>query len=154
MTTASQAFAVIRARLEANVPTVQGAAVPLRWQGSTGDPLPDEPAPFIYIEMNTDPGSLVSFGGGRTSNRYRNPAVIDAYCFTPSSWGDPQYAMDIAEQVAALFRSYRDADISCFDASVFPLGEGASIKPPGLNSEVDNYYAASAQISLFFDLVG
>lgn len=153
MTTASGAYNVIRARIENNVPLSQGVPVPVRWQNEDAVPLPDVPAPFVYVEFNPDPASLVSFGGGQTSNRYRNPAVIDAYCFVPRGWGLVA-ATDLAEMIATLFRSYRDADISCFDATVYPLGSGSSVKPPGLDSEVDNYYVATTQITLFFDLIG
>jgi hypothetical protein len=153
MTTATGAYNVIRARLEANVPTSNGSAVALRWQGETGGPLPNTPSPFVYVEFIADPGALVGIGGGRGNNIYRNPARIDAFCFVPRDWG-LTYATDLAEAVATLFRSYRDDDISCFEASVIPLGAGASIKPPGLDSEVDNYYAAVAECELTFDQVG
>lgn len=149
MTTATQAFTVIRTRLEANQPSGLG----LRWQNEDGEALPDTPAPFAYIEFLTDPAFLASFGGGRSANRYRNRARITAYVFVPRGQG-LTVATDYAEQVATVFRSYRDADISCFDASVYPGGNGADIKPPGLDSAVDNYFYAVAEISLFFDQIG
>lgn len=154
MTTATGAYAVIRARLEASVPVDSGGnPLVLRWQAEPGEPLPDEPAPFIYTEFLADPSSLASFGGGRAQNRYRNPATVDFYVFIPNDWG-LQEVTNIAEQVATLFRSYRDNDISCFDATVYPGGSGASIKPPGMDSEVGNYFYATVQVSLFFDLIG
>jgi hypothetical protein len=153
MTTAKQARTVIRSRLEAG-----GLSVPLRWQNEEADSsgnveLPDLPAPFVYTEFLTDPAQLVSFGGGRYQNRYRNPARLDAYVFVPKGEGLDE-AETIAEQIAVLFRSYRDTDISCFDATVYPGGDGASLKPPGLNSEVGNYYWACCEVSLFFDQTG
>jgi hypothetical protein len=150
MTTASTAFAVIKSRIEANKPT--GISV-LRWQNEDGDALPDVPAAFLYTEFLADPAALISFGGGRGNNRYRNPARITAYVFVPRGEGLTS-ALDLAEQVAALFRSYRDSDISCLDATVYPGGDGANLKPPGLSSEVDNYFWASVEVSLFFDLIG
>lgn len=153
MTTATGAYNVIRARLEANVPTSNGSPVVLRWQGETGSPLPGPPEPFVYVEFITDPGAIAGFGGGRGSNLYRNPGRIDAFCFVPRDWG-LAYATDLGEAVATLFRSYRDDSISCFEASVIPLGAGSSIKPPGLDSEVDNYYAAVTEVSLHFDQTG
>lgn len=153
MTTALGAFNAIRARLEANAPTYAGQPVPLRWQNENGDPIPDVPAPFIYLEFLAYDGQLASFGSGRTANRYRNYATIEAYVFVPRGWGVSD-ALTIAEQVGAAFRSYRDTDISCFDATVYPGGSGASIKPPGMDSEVGNYDYAAAQISLFYDQIG
>lgn len=148
MTTVSQARAVVRARIEAG-----GLGVPLRWQNEDGGPLPDEPAPFVYAEFNTERGSIAGYGGGRGNNLYRNPARIEAYVFVPKGQGLDQ-AETIGEQIAALFRSYRDADISCFDATVYPGGDGAALTPPGLLSEVGNYFWAGVEISLHFDQIG
>jgi hypothetical protein len=154
MTTATQAYSLLRARLEANAPTYSGALIPLRWQNEDGGPLPDTPAPFIYCEFIAErAGPPVSFGAGRGANTYRNPAVFDAFVFVPKGWGLTP-ATDIAESVAALFRSYRDGDVSCFDASVMPGGDGASLKPPGLSSEVGNYFWAAVEVSLHFDQIG
>lgn len=154
MTTATGAYNVIRARLEANIPNDSGGnPVGLRWQNEDGTPLPDQPAPFIYTEFLTDPGTLASFGSGRGANRYRNTAQIVCFVFVPRGWGLAE-ATTIAEAVATVFRSFRDGDISCFDATVYPGGSGSDIKPPGLESEVDNYFYAVTEISLFFDLVG
>lgn len=150
MTTAAEAYQVIRARLEANVPA---GLTSLRWQNEDGGPLPDTPAPFAYIEFLTDPARIASFGGGRGQNRYRNPARADIFVFVPRGEGLTQ-ALAVAEQIAALFRSYRDADISVADATVFPGGDGADIKPPGLESEVGNYFYAAIEISLTFDQIG
>lgn len=152
MTTATQAYGALRARLEGGMP------IPLRWQNDDADSdgnaaLPDTPAAFAYTEFVTDPAEIVSFGGGRGQNRYRNPARLDVYVFVPRGQG-LAVATDYAETAAALFRSYRDADVSCFGVSVFPGGSGADLKPPGLNSEVGNYWYAIAEIDLFFDLIG
>lgn len=147
MTTASGAYDVIRARIEANI-----TSTPIFWQGED-KALTDQPAAFFYVEFLSDPAFLASFGGGRGSNRYRNPARIDAYAFVPQGWG-LRPATDLAETMAALFRSYRDTDISCMEATVHPLGHGSEIKPPGLSSEVGNYFVAVAEISLTFDLIG
>lgn len=159
MTTAGQARTVMRSRLEAGaVVDGRGAPVPFRWQNETSDSLgnvdlPDTPAPFVYVEFLTDPQDLVSFGGGRGQNRYRNPARLDAYVFVPRGQGLDE-AEAIAEQVAGLFRSYRDNDVSCFGATVYPGGDGASLKPPGLSSEVGNYFWACCEVNLFFDQIG
>lgn len=150
MTTVSDAHALIKTRISGNLPA--GVTV-TRWQNEDGDPLPDTPAKFLYTELITDPQYLAAFGGGRGSNLWRNPARIDCYAFVPRGDG-LALATDLAEAIAALFRGYRSNDLQCFDATVYPLGAGSSIKPPGLTSEVDNYYCAVAEVSLHFDLVG
>lgn len=150
MTTASAAYAVIRSRFEANKPAGLTA---LRWQNEDGEALPNQPAAFAYTEFLTDQASIASYGGGRGNNRYRNPARIVVYVFVLRGEG-LAVATDLAEQVAAIFRSYRDDDISCFEASVLPGGDGADLKPPGLSSEVDNYFWAGVEIVLFFDQIG
>lgn len=147
MTTATQAYAAIRARLESQCP-----GVTFRWQNEDAV-LPDDPAPFVYVEFVAEPGALASFGGGRGANRYRNPARVEAMAFVPRGQGLTP-ALDLAETVAAALRSYRDVDISCFDATVMPGGDGASLAPPGLASEAGNYWFAAAEISLHFDLIG
>lgn len=152
MTTATQAYQALRGVLEA------GMSLPLRWQNEDADSngavaLSDTPAAFIYTEFNTDQAELVGFGGGRFSNLYRNPARLDIYIFVPRGQG-LTVALDYAETAAALLRSYRDSSVSCFGASVYPGGDGAALQPPGLASEVNNYYYSVAEVSLFFDLVG
>lgn len=146
MTTASEAYKAIRAIIDA------GITVPRRWQNET-KPLPNSPEPFIYTEILIDPGELKSYGGGRFRNLYRNFGNVESYAFVPAGVGvDP--ALALAEQVATLFRSHRDTKISCFQASVMPLGNGSQMKPPGLSSEVGNYYCAVCDVVLFFDQIG
>lgn len=159
MTTASAARQAVRTRLEGgSIVDGASAAVPLRWQNEEADSagnvnLPDQPAPFVYCEFLTERADLVSFGGGAGSNRYRNPARLDAYVFVPKGEGLDEAEL-IAEQIATLFRSHRDATISCFDATVYPGGDGAELKPPGLQSEVGNYFWACCEVRLFFDQIG
>lgn len=161
MTTASAAQAAIRARLEANRPTdVHGANARLYWPNEDTDSddhkgLPDTPTAFIYTEVVSEKSFLAGFGGGPGANLWRNPSRIEAYVFVPRGEGLAS-ATDLAEQVAVLFRGYRDpTTVQCFDATVYPLGDGRGIKPPGLsNTEVDNYFCAVCEVDLHFDLVG
>lgn len=141
-------MAVIRARLEA-------AALPwpLRWQGEDAPALPDTPAAFVFVDFVVDRGQFVAFGGGRFNNLQRNTASIVLYVFVPNGEGMAS-ATDKAETLAALFRSYRDADISCFAASVIPGGPGSVMRPPGTDSEVDNYYFAAVDVDMHFDTIG
>lgn len=152
MTTATQAFTVLRGILEG------GMSIPLRWQNEDADSdgnvdLPDTPAAFAYIEFLVNNAELVGFGGGRGSNVYRNYSFLVAYVFVPRGWG-PTVALDYAETAAGLLRSYRDTDISCFGAAVYPGGEGADLTPPGLTSEVGNYFWATMELDFWFDSVG
>lgn len=140
MTTVSQAFTAIRTRLEANPIT----GLPLRWQNEQPTDLPDEPSAFAYVELLTDRTYIAGFGGGRGSNLWRTEGELQAHVYVPVQVG-LTVATDYAEQIAALFRGYRDSDISCFAAHV----------EPGSQDETDgNYWAAHAIIALQFDLVG
>jgi hypothetical protein len=132
--------------------------VPFRWQNEASDSLgnaslPDEPSPFVYCEFLVEQSTIAGFGGGRGSNLYRNFARLVAYVLVPKNSGMDE-AESIAEQIAALFRSYRDATISCFEATVYPGGDGATLKPAGLSSPVGAYFYASVEVSLFFDQIG
>ncbi len=62
--------------------------------------------------------------------------------------------MTAAETIAARLRSFRDTNVSFFSADVRPIGEGSSIAPTGLNSEVGNYWCALAECTFFFDQIG
>jgi hypothetical protein len=44
-------------------------------------------------------------------------------------------ATDLAESVAQVFRSYRDTDVSCFEATVFPGGLGSDIARQACDSK-------------------
>ena len=153
MATAAQAFKALQTRVESG-----GLPIPLRWQNKDDDsdglvPLPDIPAPFIYGDFVSDTVEIVSFGGGRFRNTYRNQCVLYLWVFVPRGWGiDP--ALDYAEQAAALLRSYRTSEVSCFAARVVPGGDGAAIQPPGLRSEVNAYYYAYAEVEFMFDQIG
>lgn len=153
MTTITQARQAVRSRMETGGVVHAGAPVPLRWQNEDGGPLPDTPSPFVFTEFQTERGRLAGFGAGRGDGLYRNPARIESYVFVPKGWG-LDAAEAIAEQIATLFRSYRDDHISCFDASVYPGGDGAALTPPGLSSPAGNYFWAACEVSLHFDQIG
>lgn len=151
-TTASQALAAIRARLNAS-----GIAIPMYWQGDDAPILPDDPAAFVYIVFNNEGSgrSPVAYGGGRGRNTYRNSALVEAYVFAPLGVAPGLTSvLEYAETIAAALRSFRNDEISCFSADVIPVGPGSSISPPGFASEVSSYQAAIAEIALQFDQVG
>lgn len=132
--------------------------VPFRWQNEAADSagneaLPNEPSPFVYCEFLVERSPVISYGGGVGQNLYRNYARLVAYVLVPKNSGMDE-AESIAEQVASLFRSYRDATITCFEATVYPGGDGSSLNPVGLNSPVGNYYYASVESAVVFDQIG
>lgn len=153
MTTATQARQIVRLRMEAGNITFNSQPVALRWQNEDGEPLPGQPEPFIYSAFHVDRAGIAGFGGGRGQNLYRNPASLECFVFVPKGWG-LDAAEAIAEQVAVLFRSYRNEHISCFDATVSPGGDGAELTPPGMRSEAGQYFWASCEVSLHFDQIG
>lgn len=157
--TANQARKAVRTRIEAaSIVDNKSAAVPFRWQNEAQDSLghtelPESASPFVYCEFLVERGRVAGYGGGRGANLYRNSAYLVAHVLVPKNSGLDE-AESIAEQVATLFRSYQDGTISCFDATVYPGGDGASLNPAGLNSPVGNYFYATTEISLIFDTIG
>lgn len=152
MSTASQALAAIRTRVEAG-----SLGITLYWAGDDPPILPDTPATFAYIVYNNNGSRLVSFGGGAGANRYRNRGTLEAYVFFPSTGTSGMGpVMDKAELIAAQLRSFRDdtTTVSCYSADVIPVGPGANIAPPGFTSEVNNYLCAIAEVEVEFDQIG
>ena len=153
MTTTGEAYDDLKAILA----TAPGLP-PLRWPNEDEDTagnvsLPGTPTPFLFTDFETTISELASFGGGLGRNRYRTTAYFDVYVFVPKGWG-LRPALDIAESVAVLFRSYRDELVSCHTATARPGGDGANIRPPGLPSEVSNYFWSTAEVELWFDTIG
>jgi hypothetical protein len=150
MATISDAINAVQGRLKASI-----TDVPLRFQNENGPPLPDAASAFVFVAIEREPKStyLAGFGAGRGANLWRNPAYIVAYAFVPKNQG-LKPATDLAERVGAVFRSYRDDTISCFESSIEPGGDGASMRPPGLASEVGNYFWSLSQTTFFFDQIG
>jgi hypothetical protein len=151
------AFAAIRARLEAApaIADAHGNTLPFRWQGTDGGALPDDPAAFAFVELeNFGPGrGPAAFGGGRGANLYRNEGLVTVYVFTPNGEGI-DVSLATAESVAARLRSHREDSVSCFSASVHPIGDGASLQPPGLSSPVNAYYCSVVEAAMHFDQIG
>jgi len=149
MSNASQVYDAIRARLAANT------TLPLRFQNEDPPTLEDRPATFVYVTLDIDRGRMVGFGGGATKNLYRSQCALTLYVFVPRGEGFKS-AMDKAETLALIFRSYRDPTdlFMATAASPIPGGSGSVIAPPGVDSEVDNYFWAAVDIDLHFDQVG
>ena len=153
MASATDAYDALRARLDA---VDSGITVPLRWHGEDNGPLPDVPADFAYVvfdNMGSRTGPI-AFGGGVGRNVYRNQAGITVFVFVPNRAG-VRRAMVEAETIAARMRSFRNNEIFCRSADVTPVGDGASISPPGLQrNELNNYLCAMVEIDLSFDQIG
>jgi hypothetical protein len=134
--TATQARQAMRSRIEAaSILDRLSNPVPFRWQNEASDSLgnaalPDTPSPFVYCEFIVESGSIASYGGGRGANLYRNRARLVAYVLVPKNSGMDE-AESISEQVARSFVLIEIATISCFDATVYPGGDGSSLKPSG-----------------------
>jgi hypothetical protein len=151
-TTASQAYVAIRAQLEGNV----AITIPLRWQGENGEPLPNPPSAFAFVDFNNDGSGRgpVAFGGGVGANLYRNEARIEAYVFVPNNAG-LQAALDFGETIAAQLRSFRNARISCFSADVVPVGSASHIAVAGFSTGVaGDYQCVVATARFHFDQIG
>ena len=147
MADSATAYAALKARAVDNL-----GSLPLYWQDEVNT-LPDTPAAFAYFELITSQAEIAGFGGGRGANLYRNPSEWLAFVFVPHGQG-LAVALAQAETIAALYRSYRTGDVSCFAASVQPMGEGADLIPPGLRSAVGNYACALVVVDLYFDQTG
>lgn len=165
MTTSTAARQLLRSVIEGgNIVNAADQPVPLRWQNENVDSagnelLADPPAPFVFSEFTTSRGTFLTLGGGRGNNIYRAPFQFTAYVFVPKNDFVPserdglEQAEAIAEQIAALFRSFYASGVSCTSVSVEPGGDGADLKPPGLHSEVGNYFWACADIAGHFDQI-
>lgn len=140
MTTVATVHAAIKSRLAAQLP-----AVTFRYQNETA-PLPDTPATYVFVELIVIRQFLAGYGSGRFGNLYRNEGFIQALVLVPISTAGVDAGLQLAEQVAAVFRSYRDTDISCFDATV---------RPEFGRTEEGNYaHIASVEASILFDQIG
>jgi hypothetical protein len=153
MTTVVTALAALRGLIEADPPLdPSSVALPMYWQDDTIT-LPDNPIPFAYFELDMDDGFVAGVGGGRFNNLYRHHGSLIVYVLTPIGQG-VSVGLAYGEQIASTFRSYRDANVSCFAASVKPLGKGAELVPDGLHSAAGNYAAVLVVVELYFDQVG
>lgn len=132
---------------------IAAAGMPILWRDEENEPLPDTPAPFVYFEIETDRGRAIEMGGGRGNNRYRNAGELVGYVFVPRGWG-MRTALTRGETIAAAFRSFRDASVSCAEATVKPGAEGEALAPPGVRSPAGNYAAAIVVVRFRFDQIG
>lgn len=142
MTTTAAAQAAIRAKLTADLP-----ALMFKWQNESFI-VPAIAVPFAFVELQILRQELIATGGGRFNNLYRNHGFIVAQVQVRANTAVTD-GLTTAEQIAAVFRSYRDfgADpYSCFEATV---------RPETGRTEDGNYnHLASAEIVIHFDQVG
>lgn len=140
----ADALAVIQERAAAQITTM-----PLLWPDED-HVLPDKPAPFVFFDVIADRSDVIEIGGGRATNRHRHRAELNAYVFAPRGTG-LAYVLSLAEPVAAAFRRYASGGVKFDGATVHPVGEGAALVPPGLNSAAGNYACAVVSAPFLFD---
>lgn len=148
MSTFAQVVASLKARAASQI-----TMLPVYWDKDVKPVLPDDPAPFAFLMIETDPARFVAFGGGRGANLQRIRGELQAMVFLPRDWGLEEHA-SYGEHVAAAFRSYRDDHVSCFASAPQPAVDGSGLKPPGLESEVVNYACTVVAVPFSFDQVG
>jgi hypothetical protein len=157
MTTASDAHAVIRTLLESSVPNdgseFGGGPIVLRWFGDNDGPLPPVEQPFAFIIFDASRSSVIERGGGAGHLRHRNPAIADVFVFTEIRSGLKR-ATDIAEQVAAIYRSVNQGGVVVEAVTVYPGGPGSQMQVAGLSAEVGNYMWSGCSIEFRYDLIG
>ena len=148
MTTLAQAVASLKARASAQV-----TLLPCYWDKDQKPQLPDNPSPFAFLYVEMDPASLISIGGGRGGNLMRAEGELIAIVFLPRDSGLEKHAQ-LGEHVAAAFRSFRDEHVACGAVAPQPAVDGSSLKPPGLESEVENYACTVVAVPFWFDFIG
>lgn len=150
MSTFAQVVAALKARAASQI-TLFDAAV--YWDKDQKPTLPNDPEPFVYFLIETDPAEFVAFGGGRGANLQRVSGELIALVHLPRDWGLEQHAA-YGEHVAAAFRSYRSEHVSCFAVEPQPAFDGSALTPPGLDSEVVNYSCIVVAVPFTYDHVG
>ena len=148
MTTLAQAVASLKARASAQV-----TLLPCYWDKDQKPQLPSDPAPFAFAYVELDPAALIAIGGGRGGNLMRAEGELVVLVFVPRDWGLEEHAR-LGEHAAAAFRSFRDAHIACGAVSPQPAVDGSSLKPPGLDSEIENYAVTVVAVPFWFDFIG
>lgn len=144
-------FAQVIASLKARAAT-QVTLLPHYWDKDAKPVLADEPTPFCFFLIETDPAQFISFGG-RGNNLQRVQGELQGLVFIPRDWGLEQHA-SYGEHVAAAFRSFRDTHVSCGAVAPQPAVDGSSLKPPGLDSEVENYACTIVAVPFNYDGIG
>lgn len=148
MSTFAQVVASLKGRAASQITTL-----PVYWDKDAQPVLANEPTPFAFLMIESDPARFVGYGGGRGSNLQRTQCELVCMVFVPRDWGLEQHA-SYGEHVATAFRSHRDEHVSCFAVSLQPAVDGSSLKPPGLDSEVVNYACTIVAVPFHYDQVG
>lgn len=125
-------------------------AVPVFWYKELNI-LPDSPNPFVVFELEVQRSELVGFGGGRGENLYRFSCELLGYLAVQKGRGS-EYGSALAEAIAAVFRSFRDSNVSCFDSTPRPVTDVTPDASEGV--EVGNYDWYLIATTLHFDQVG
>lgn len=148
MSTFADVVASLKSRAAAQI-----TQLPVYWDKDAKPSLPDEPSPFVFAMIETDPARYAAFGGGRGANEQHIEGELLGLVFVPRDWGIEQHA-SYGEHVAAAFRSHRDAHVSCGAVTPQPAIDGSGLKPDGLESEVENYSCTVVAVPFWYRHVG
>lgn len=135
----STAEAIIKARFLAE----WTAAVPVYWVNEDNI-LPDDPAPFLFVEIIGDSELLYAHGGGRGANVWRGGGAIGIHVLIPKGWGT-QAALQYLDTAFAIFRGLRLDGVS-YEAAI-PQGAGGP-------AHDGNYWQVDGEVPFHIYLIG
>lgn len=118
-------------------------AVPLRWANEESI-LPDEPSPFLMVEVVRDGDALYAHGGGRGANVWRGEGAIAIHVLVPRGQGTVE-AQQYLEDAFIIFRGLRLDGVS-YEA---PIAQGA-----GASTENGGYWQADGEVPFHTYLIG
>lgn len=141
MPTLPTAVASMKARIAANF-----SAAAVRYHNED-TALPDDPAPFIFVEFIAERPFLAGFGGGVGANLQRTGGRIEAHVLVPVGSGIED-GLSYAETFAAVFRGLRVDDISFVGLD----GELAQVFPADGATDDGSYsHVATTLVPFYFD---
>lgn len=139
----SAGYAAIKNRVATQWAATAWSSVPIYYRNERFE-LPDEPTPFIVIEVLTYYEKLAAFGGGRGANEWEDQGSIFVRVFVPVDQGE-ETAMAIRDAISTIFRGQRFDNVSCF-----------GVVPAGGDSKADdgNYYEVAAVVEFSYRFTG
>ncbi len=127
-------------------------SVPVFWT-KENNVLPDPPKPFVFFELEVERQRIVSVGGGRGANLYRCPCELLGWLAVGRGRG-AEYGAGLAESIAAVFRSFRDGDVSCGAATPRPVTGVTETAAGSMRASAGNYDWYLITVRLHFDQIG
>lgn len=126
--------------------------VPVYW-AKDNNVLPDPPKPFVFFELEVARQRIASLGGGRGANLYRYPCELLGW-LAIGRGRSAEHGASVAESIAAVFRSFRDGDVSCGDATPRPVTEVTEMAAGSMRASAGNYDWYLITVRLHFDQIG